>query len=205
MSTAAALHPLKLLSSPLNWFCSSSIFGFVVLLVIVFSSALFATSSYFKIFFDAIAECVCQVSSGLVLACVCVCDCGASMCKMRRLCEQLCCKVPLTDMLCWSGWVCMPVCLHLYESVCVAWRWVTILWLPPGLTERIQGSPGWGHHAQVKVLYLGPGKPTYLLPTSYLPACRPLATNIAPHHTSDTHQHTCTQAERQLSKRGKPF
>lgn len=127
------------------------------------------------------------------------------MYKMRRLCEQLCCKAPLTDMLCWSEWVCMPVCLHLCESVCVAWRWVTILWLPPGLTERIQGSPGWGHHAQVKVLYLGPGKPTYLLPTSYLPACRPLATNIAPHHTSDTHQHTCTQAERQLSKRGKPF
>lgn len=36
---------------------------------------------------------------------------------------------------------------------------VTVLWLPPGLTTRIQGSPGWGHHAQVKVLHLGPGKP----------------------------------------------
>ncbi|KAJ3606141.1 hypothetical protein NHX12_025662, partial [Muraenolepis orangiensis] len=27
---------------------------------------------------------------------------------------------------------------------------------PEGLTERVQGSPGRGHHTQVKVLYLGP-------------------------------------------------
>lgn len=110
-------------------------------------------------------------------------------------------KAPLTDMLCWSEWVCMSLACTCVR-VCVAWRWVTILWLPPGLTERIQGSPGWGHHAQVKVLYLGPGKPANLLQTSYLPACRPLASHIAPHHTSGTHQHTRTQAGRQLRKRG---
>lgn len=96
-------------------------------------------------------------------------------------------KAPLTDMLCWSELVCMPVACTCVR-VCVVWRWVTILWLPPGLTERIQGSPGWGHHAQVKVLYLGPGKPANLLPTSYLPACRPLASHNAPH--TPTHMYT---------------
>lgn len=142
--------------------------------------------------------CVRQVDSDLVWACVCVC-----VCKMKRLLEQLCfLKAPLTDVLCWSEWVCTRVYLRLCEGVCVAWRWVTILWLPPGLTERIQGSPGWGHHAQVKVLYLGPGKPTF-------PFYQPLFYRHAVHwqptshlNAQAAHTYTLTQAGRQLSKRG---
>lgn len=82
----------------------------------VFSSEFYFLPHLFIFFFKKILWSDCRVCVRLVLgsapACVCVC-------KMRRFSVCVCVffKAPLTDMLCRSECVCMPVCLQLCECV----------------------------------------------------------------------------------------
>lgn len=80
--------------------------------------------------------------------------CFITVCCWRELCVCSCLWQRMlinADRL----WICA---CWIWRGLCVCFGGVTVLWLPPGVAARVQSTPGWGHHTQVKVLYLGPGK-----------------------------------------------